>query len=154
MSGVIHSTFANYYSPKDFRRKSKAREEALQAIFMCDILGDWSEYQVALFYESFGYGGEVSIFSRSLFEGVRRNLKEIDEIIICSCEHWSIARMARVDRCLLRLAIEELTAYRQTPVKVIINEVLELAKAFGNENSVIFVNGVIDQVSRTLRNDM
>jgi transcription antitermination protein NusB len=74
---------------------------------------------------------------------------EMDAIIIPVAPEWPIDQIARIDRNILRLAVYELVNVRQTPPKVIINEAVELAKAFGGDNSSKFINGVLGTVYRS-----
>ncbi len=82
-------------------------------------------------------------FVRQLVEGTLNNLSAIDEMIQPIAPEWPIAQIARVDRTVLRMSMYELVFSGETPPKVIINEAVELAKAFGGENSSKFINGVL-----------
>jgi N utilization substance protein B len=77
------------------------------------------------------------------------DLQEVDERIARHAEHWKMARMPAVDRNILRLAVYEMLR-TDTPPAVIIDEALELARRFAGEESVHFVNGVLDAVRREL----
>ena len=83
---------------------------------------------------------------KDLVEGVTSHLEELDVFIVRYSEHWRLERMTIVDRNLLRLAIFELLYQPHIPVKVVINEAVEMAKRFGSEASGGFVNGILDQV--------
>jgi transcription antitermination protein NusB len=72
---------------------------------------------------------------------------EIDDLITTSSKNWRIERMSRVDRNILRLGACELLNFRDVPVKVVINEAVELAKRFGTAESSAFVNGVLDRIA-------
>jgi transcription antitermination protein NusB len=74
---------------------------------------------------------------------------EMDAVIVPVAPEWPIDQIARIDRNILRLAVYELTELRETPPKVIINEAVELAKAFGGDNSSKFINGVLGTVYRS-----
>jgi N utilization substance protein B len=86
----------------------------------------------------------------SLVQGVVENIAEVDERITKHAEHWRMERMPAVDRNILRLAVYEM-AHGGTPAPVTIDEALELARKFSNEESVQFVNGVLDAVHRDLQ---
>ncbi|MFQ5588427.1 MAG: transcription antitermination factor NusB [Nitrospiria bacterium] len=90
--------------------------------------------------------GSVKSFADQLVEGVRTHQAEIDGIIKKYTEHWSPDRMALVDRNILRFAIFELLYLVEIPAKVTINEAIEIAKCYGNENSGSFINGILDRV--------
>ena len=90
---------------------------------------------------------ENSIFVRELVSGVIRNREKIDQHIQSFAPVWPIEQMAVIDRNILRLAIFEVLFDNKVPVKVAINEAVELAKRFGSESSAKFVNGVLGSVS-------
>jgi N utilization substance protein B len=90
-------------------------------------------------------------FSNVLVEGVVRRLEEVDELIRKASLNWRIDRMATVDRNILRLATFELMEVTDTPMKVVLNEAIELSKRYGSEDSSAFVNGVLDKIGSTLR---
>jgi N utilization substance protein B len=72
--------------------------------------------------------------------------EQIDTIIQASAPEWPIDKIAKIDLCVLRLAVYELKFDKKAPYKVVIDEAVELAKAYGNENSAKFVNGVLGSV--------
>jgi len=90
-------------------------------------------------------------FSNILVEGVVRRLEEVDELIRKASLNWRIDRMATVDRNILRLATFELMEVTDTPLKVVLNEAIELSKRYGSEDSSAFVNGVLDKIGSLLR---
>jgi N utilization substance protein B len=86
-------------------------------------------------------------FARDLVAAAATRGAEIDEHIASASKNWRIDRMSRVDRNILRLGACELIAFRDVPVKVVINEAVELAKRFGTAESSAFVNGVLDRIA-------
>ncbi len=86
-------------------------------------------------------------FARELVAAATERTAEIDELIASASKNWRIERMSRVDRNILRLGACELLAFRDVPVKVVINEAVELAKRFGTAESSAFVNGVLDRIA-------
>ena len=86
-------------------------------------------------------------FARELVAAASERGKELDELITSASKNWRIERMSRVDRNILRLGACELVAFRDVPVKVVINEAVELAKRFGTAESSAFVNGVLDRIA-------
>ena len=82
--------------------------------------------------------------------GVVAQVAAIDAHLTAAAEHWRLGRMALVDRLILRLAVYELLEERATPAPVVINEALELARTFSADESVGFVNGVLDGVRKAL----
>ena len=95
-------------------------------------------------------GDELRGFSLTLANGVANSVADIDPIITGAAENWRIERMNVLDRMILRMAIYEFLHETETPAKVIINEALELARTFSTDDSVRFINGVLDAVRRTL----
>lgn len=94
---------------------------------------------------------EDTDFIKTIVGGVKDKSDEIDSIIQPIAPEWPIEQIARIDRNILRMAIYELTDMAETvPPKVVINEAVELAKAFGSDNSSKFVNGVLGTAYRTL----
>ncbi len=86
-------------------------------------------------------------FARELVAAATERAAEIDELIAGASKNWRIDRMSRVDRNILRLGACELIAFRDVPVKVVINEAVELAKRYGTAESGAFVNGVLDRIA-------
>lgn len=123
------------------RRKSRAL--ALQILFE-------SEFQpqragaTDLFLARYSAVGPAAEYARTLVEGVQTDRPAIDEVIEQHAENWSIRRMGRVDRNLLRIAIWELLYQEAVPIPVVINEAIDLAKRYGDRESGAFVNGVLD----------
>lgn len=86
-------------------------------------------------------------FARGLVAAATERTAQVDELITGSSKNWRIDRMSRVDRNILRLGTAELLAFPDVPVKVVINEAVELAKRFGTAESSAFVNGVLDRIA-------
>jgi transcription antitermination protein NusB len=86
-------------------------------------------------------------FARDLVAAASASAAKLDELITSASKNWRIDRMSRVDRNILRLGACELVAFREVPVKVVINEAVELAKRFGTAESSAFVNGVLDRIA-------
>ena len=96
---------------------------------------------------------EQRAFATSLADGVSARVAAIDPIIGEAAEHWRIERMNVMDRLILRLAVYEFLHESETPAKVVINEALELARTFSNDDSVRFINGILDAVRRKLQRE-
>lgn len=93
---------------------------------------------------------EKDEFMEELAEGTVANLSDIDHRIADKAQHWTIERMPVVDRNILRLAVFEMIK-QLSPPAVVIDEALELARRFSGEESVSFINGVLDAVNRDQR---
>lgn len=94
---------------------------------------------------------EDKVFVQTLVSGVAHKLNELDATLQPIAPDWPLEQVARIDRTILRLALFELLNLQaEVPPKVVINEAVELAKAFGSDNSSKFVNGVLGTAYRTL----
>jgi N utilization substance protein B len=93
------------------------------------------------------------MFATMLANGVAGTVEAIDPMIAEAAENWRIERMNILDRLILRLAIYEFLHQPETPAKVIINEALELARTFSTDDSVRFINGILDAVRKTLQRE-
>lgn len=90
---------------------------------------------------------QAQLFARDLVAAATDRGVQIDALIAGASKNWRIDRMSRVDRNILRLGACELIAFPEVPVKVVINEAVELAKRFGTSESSAFVNGVLDRIA-------
>jgi len=88
-------------------------------------------------------------FAESLVAGTVAHVAEIDQLIGSHAQHWRLERIAIVDRLILRLAIYELLHAPDTPPSVVMDEALELARTFSEEEAVRFVNGILDAVHKS-----
>jgi transcription antitermination protein NusB len=131
-------------------RRSKARERALQALYQIDVAATDIDEALGRFWKSFEpVEAEVRGLTEELVRGVARNRRAVDDTIERTSTNWRLDRMARVDRNVLRLAVYELIR-TEVPVKVVINEAIELGKKYGTESSGAFINGVLDKVANDL----
>lgn len=131
---------------KSARRKN--RIEALQILFQLDLNQDLST-QKALNHFSEFYSldkKQIDDFTHRLVMGVTENLTELDNVLKQASENWRPERMAAVDRNALRLGVYEILYCNDIPATVSINEMIELAKQFGSENSPSFINGILDKI--------
>jgi N utilization substance protein B len=127
--------------------RRKARIIALQALFEVDSVAHNPEPTLDRLIEDSGLPDEPASFARELVQEVLINKSSIDSIIQTHAPAWPLGQMAAVDRNILRIAICEIMVERKVPVKVAINEAIELAKAFGSDTSHKFINGVLGSVS-------
>ncbi len=128
-------------------RRTKSRERALQALYQIDVAAQDIDDALGRFWKSFEpVEREVMDTAEALVRGVAAMRREIDDIIESASSNWRLDRMAKVDRNILRLAAYELL-HTDVPVKVVINEAIELGKKYGSESSGAFVNGVLDHVA-------
>ena len=127
--------------------RRKARALALQALYEVDSTGHELEGVVNQLLVMGGLSEENADFTRQLVSGVIQNKEKIDLNIQSLAPAWPVEQIPMVDRNILRLAIFEILLDNKVPVKVAINEAVELAKTFGSDNSSRFVNGVLGSVS-------
>ena len=125
-------------------RRRKAREIALQVLYQIDVLKVDAKEAIQLFWSNFEVSEEASEFSVELIEGTWNHREEIDKLIDGCSENWSLGRMAKVDRNILRMATYELLYCHDIPYKVALNEAIDLGKNYGSENSGSFINGILD----------
>jgi transcription antitermination protein NusB len=131
--------------------RRKSRELVLQMLFQADMGRQSAEEVRRTFWqERDSVGSDVQSFAEDLFRVATDRTSEIDGLIERHAEHWRMERMAAVDRNVLRAAVAELLGFPKTPRAVIINEALEIARKFSAPESVQFINGVLDSVSRDL----
>ncbi len=93
---------------------------------------------------------ELILYARELLLGIWNAQEELDEVISRYSKHWKIGRIAKVELAILRLAAYELIHKADIPLKVGINEGIELAKKFGDGNSRNFINGILDAIARDI----
>jgi N utilization substance protein B len=130
--------------------RHSGREAALQMLFQMEASGVSAAQASHLFWPSFEAEPEGRAYADEAVRGVEENLPAIDQKIRAASTHWRLERMARVDRNVLRLGTWELAHRPDVPRAVILDEAVELAKAFGTEDSGSFVNGVLAQIADTL----
>ncbi len=94
--------------------------------------------------------GKGEIFARELVQGVWDNRDELDGIIGRHSQHWKVGRIAKVELTILRLALYEMVYRADIPLKVAINEAIELSKRFGDDRSRNFINGILDAVAKAV----
>ena len=126
--------------------RRKAREKVLQILFQLDFRDDGIEKICEEFWDENRVGDKVREFADKLARGTHANLDTIDRLIGSTAEHWSLERLASVDRAILRWATYEILYVSDIPPKVTINEAVEIAKTFGTEESGGFINGILDKI--------
>ena len=127
--------------------RRKARALALQALYEIDAAGHNTPDVLTHLLARGKLSDENASFVHDLVSGVTQNKEELDQHIKRFAPAWPIEQIPIVDRNIMRLAIFEVLLDNKMPVKVAINEAVELAKLFGNDNSPKFVNGVLGSVS-------
>lgn len=135
--------------------RRKSRELALQFLFSHDFQGGgYASESLArdldLFCHSFEVGQKAMPYGRTLIEGICLHLDEIDALLAEHSHNWRVERMSSVDRNILRIAVFEMRYGGEVPAQVVINEALEIAKRYSINDSVAFINGILDAVQATV----
>lgn len=137
--------------------RHRSRQRALQVLYQWDLTKQPVERAISSFYDTLCSGDEEierqperDAFMEELAVGTSQMASEIDQRISEKAAHWKLDRMPAVDRNILRLAVYEM-ARGATPPAVIIDEAIELARQFSGDESISFINGVLDAVHRQLR---
>jgi N utilization substance protein B len=133
--------------------RHRSRQRALQVLFSWDQGSKSIDDAISAFYETLGSDESEPVrtapdgFMEKLVRGTAANSEELDRRIADASANWRLERMPAVDRNILRLAVYELTR-TDTPAAVVIDEALELARQFSTDESVSFVNGLLDAIHR------
>lgn len=128
--------------------RSKAREAAFKLLYSLQIMSESNiEEQIELFIKDEEIDDKEAIkFITDIIEGIAQNNNDIEEQIKQNIKQdWTISRISKIDLTLLKLGIYEMI-YAKVPYKVVINEVVELAKMYGDDSSKSFVNGVLASI--------
>ena len=139
----------NFYLNIMGKRRS-SRELALKFLYQFELnKGDLDE-QIILFLERNPSQKDVESFMKDLVVSLIDKMKEIDKTIQKYSDHWVLNRMAVIDRNILRIGTFELLFSFSIPPKVVINEAIDIAKKYGNEDSPQFINGILDRVYKEI----
>ncbi|MFN7922172.1 MAG: transcription antitermination factor NusB [Bryobacteraceae bacterium] len=133
----------------------KSRQQALQTLFLADVRKLAIHEAIAQYYGSLSSeeglpAEEPDPFGEDLAKGASAQAAAIDEVIARHSAHWRLERMPAVDRNILRLAVYEMKSM-PTPSAVVIDQALELARRFSSDESLGFLNGVLDAINKELR---
>ncbi len=134
-------------------QRRRAREFALQMLFQIDLTETPPPEVFPGFWNARSAEEDTRRFAQELVDGVVGQRERLDDVIARAAEHWRIDRMAVVDRNVLRLAAYELLNHPETPVAVVIDEAIEIAKKYGSAESGGFINGVLDAMRRRIARD-
>ena len=129
------------------RKRTQAREIALQLLYKRDLNPEEVDTLLDSFWETRPFPSEVREYTERLVRGTLLHLEEIDPVLSKYTEHWELHRMAVVDRNILRFSTYELLYLEEIPPKVVINEAVNIAKKFSQEESGKFVNGILDKIN-------
>ena len=131
-------------------KRRRSREYALQILFQIELTGNGlNDALLTTFWKGINHEpDDVKEFTHSIVSETLENLDKIDSIIKKAAQHWSLERMAVIDRNILRAATYELSFREDIPASVVINEALEIAKKYSTEDSASFINGILDRVAK------
>lgn len=132
-------------------KRRKSRELAMQMLFQRDVGKQTSDEVQKSFWKAReeAIDSDTRGFAEDLFRVAVAREEEIDTLLEQHSAHWRIPRMPAVDRNLLRLAIAELLGFPGTPVPIVINESLEIAKRYSAPESLGFLNGILDAIAKS-----
>jgi N utilization substance protein B len=133
--------------------RRKARELTLKALYAYEISGSDSQQISGDIISSSQIKEPAKKFSQILFKKTVENIGKIDDLIKGSVKSWDFSRIALVEKNILRIGICELLFFSETPVAIIINEAIELAKRYGEKDSKGFINGVLDYIAKAVETE-
>ena len=130
--------------------RRRARVLTLQTLYEVDLANHAPGNVLQRHFQNSALPGEGERFASHLVSGVMANKPQLDELIERYAPEWPLDQMAAIDRNILRMAIFEFVLDGGTPIKVAINEAVELAKMFGSDSSARFVNGVLGSLAAAM----
>jgi len=129
------------------KSRTRARSIALQALYEIDVVGHPAEQVLEERIQESDLDAALSDFARQIVQGVFPLFEILDRFIAEHAPEWPMDQVAVIDRNILRLALWEFGIYQKTPIKVAINEAVELAKVYGSDSTPRFVNGVLGSLA-------
>jgi transcription antitermination protein NusB len=130
--------------------RTRARALALQVLYEVDITNHVPGEVFTARLEETPLADELSEFARQIIFGILPIANELDELIAKYAPEWPMDQIAAIDRNILRIALWEFAVFHETPIKVAINEAVELAKQYGSDSAPRFVNGVLGSLAEHL----
>jgi N utilization substance protein B len=123
--------------------RTRARSLALQVLYEVDMANHPPGDVFKARLEEFPLTEELTEFARQIIFGILPLTKELDELIAKYAPDWPLDQIAAIDRNILRMSLWEFAIQGETPIKVAINEAVELAKHYGSDSAPRFINGVL-----------
>ena len=127
--------------------RTKARSVALQALYEIDVVGHPPGTVLAERLDENSLDANLAGFTSQIVLGVAPMFETLDRFIAEHAPEWPLEQVAVIDRNILRIALWEFAVFKETPIKVAINEAVELAKTFGSDSAPRFVNGVLGSLA-------
>ena len=133
-------------------KRRKSRELALQGLYQIEISEDQAGDVLKLDWVEGKIDREMEEFTRKLINGTLNHIQEIDQYIQKYSPNWNLSRINILDKNLLRFSIYSLLYQKEIPSNIIINEAVDIAKKFCEDDSYKFINGILDEANREVRN--
>jgi len=129
-------------------KREDVREKTMQLVYQMDLTGDFEVADLSIVEENVKAAGKKQ--AAETLAAVQDHHEEIDRIISDNLDNWTLDRIAKTDLAILRTAVAEMLYVESVPVRVSINEAVDLAKKYGDERSYAFINSVLGKISRGL----
>ena len=130
--------------------RTRARELAMQGLYQNEVQGTWDKPEDFAWLD-FDPHQKITAFARVLIEGTAEHLPEIDQHIGRVLKHWDMDRVGGVEKAILRLSVYSLLYQPDIPDSVVMDEAVELAKTFCEDQSFSFINGVLDAIAQQIQ---
>ena len=130
--------------------RRRARELAMQTLYQSEVAGQTVEEAFLLLRDNFQANRKAVSYALEILTGVEEFRAEIDNILSEHSENWRLERMNLIDLNVLRVAVFELLKRDDVPASVVINEAIEVATRYSDEDAPAFVNGVLDSIKKKL----
>ena len=129
-------------------KREDVREKTMQLVYQMDMTGDFEVADLSIVDENVKAAGKKQ--AAETLAAVQDHHDEIDKIITDNLDNWTLERIAKTDLAILRTAVAEMLYVESIPVRVSINEAVDLTKKYGDERSYAFINSVLGKISRSL----
>ncbi|RME39315.1 MAG: transcription antitermination factor NusB [Planctomycetota bacterium] len=129
--------------------RRRGRILAMRALCQRDVQGDFADEGLVDFLQTWEESPEARAYARTLVTVFQRQRQQVDDRIAAACDNWDFSRVSPVDRNVMRVAVVEMLGAK-VPVKVALNEAIEIAREYGGADSPRFVNGVLDTIRKRL----
>ncbi|HHU63174.1 MAG TPA: transcription antitermination factor NusB [Clostridiales bacterium] len=130
--------------------RRQARETAMKLIFQQQFKNDLSEEDLFNLLQGKKINEENYRYINNVVDGIKKNVDQIDNLIVANTKGWALNRLPKIDLSILRIALYEMLFMEEIPVKVSINEAVEMAKRYGTENSPKFINGILGEINKKM----
>jgi len=131
-------------------KRRQARENVLKILYQVEILGDDLDSVLDRYWDaSPTFDDTIKKFANELVKGIAEKKDELDEVIKNKLKNWNFERVAIIDRNILRMGVYEIMFREDIPDSVSINEAIEIAKKYGDQESSRFINGILDKVAKS-----